>query len=127
MANVNDLICTIEQLEALAAAVVAQTCNDYFDNGRALHTSTYTDLNERNEDRNCTYKTLIARMDEYRDWFTNPNSDFNRIYKPMLTSSSGNSISLLNGNDIVAVLDNMIEDTDSFPEKTYNFVHKVHP
>ena len=113
MAIVAEICNSIGAYEALAASVIAQTCEDYFADARAL----------KNKDfRKYTEKGYKTKIENYRDWFLNPASDFNTFYKGVCTNEA-----LLNGKEILNRLDMMVEDTEQFPENTFNFVAAVHP
>ena len=72
--------------------------------------------------RKYTEKGYKTKIENYRDWFLNPASDFNTFYKGVCTNEA-----LLNGKEILNRLDMMVEDTEQFPENTFNFVAAVHP
>ena len=103
----------------LFASVVAQTCTDYFNDARAIKYG--------NPNYKVSKKTFERKVEEYRDWFLNPNSDFNTVYRNIIEVASNKSVELLNGKAIVQRLDDMVADEETYPDNHYNFVTKVHP
>lgn len=132
MANVNDLNCTLENFEALIAAIVAENCSEMFKYGRKILRKEYYDPNDpeaNNEPVKYTrgtpvYDTSRSTVENsYRaakEWFIDPKSEFNTYWKDAM-SMCKNEETLLDGKAIADAIDMMIEDTENYPEDERSF------
>lgn len=130
MSSARDIGNFLDGCEQMIAAMVAQACTDYFANSRHLMNGEYYDpsdpkaLNEyKKGDKIVKYISrakLEAKIEYLRDWFTNPASDFNSFWKATM-SQIKNSESVLDGKAILARLDEMVADTDTYPENIHSF------
>lgn len=127
MANVTELNCTLESFESLIAAIVAENCANMFYYGRKLLRKEYYDENDpkaKNYDdkgeKLTTRKRMEALYNEDKEWFIDPKSDFNTYWKDMM-SLCKNEETRLNGKEIAAAIEAMIEDTEKYPEDERSF------
>ncbi len=127
MANVNDINCTIDGFESLIAAIVAENCTAMYLWGRKLVRKDYYDpsdpearqVDEKGNKR-ISKKKCEANYNEYKDWLIDPRSDFNTYWKDMIALVKDGE-TRLNGKEIAAAIDMMIEDVDNYPEDERSF------
>lgn len=132
MANVNDINCTLENFEALIAAIVAENCSEMYKYGRKIVRKKYYDPSDpeaNNEPVKYTNgkavydtsrKTVESRYNAAKDWFLDPRSPFNTYWKQAMTICK-NEETLLDGKAIAEAIDQMIEDVDAYPEDRRSF------
>lgn len=130
MSSVRDIDNFLDGCEQMIAAMVAQTCTDYYANCRCLMNGNYYDPSDpkaKNEYKKgnkmvkyISRKKLEAKIADLRDWFINPGSPFNSFWKTAL-SQIQNEESILDGKAILDRLDAMVADTTTFPENVHSF------
>ena len=130
MSSVRDIDNFLDGCEQMIAAMIAQTCTDYYANCRCLMNGNYydpSDTKAKNEYKKgskmvkyISRKKLESKIADLRDWFINPGSPFNSFWKTAL-SQIQNEESVLDGKAILDRLDDMVADTTTFPENVHSF------
>lgn len=104
---------------SLIASIIAQTCTDYFKDARELMLG----------ESKYQMSTLQRKVDEYRAWFLEPDSDYNTVYRHLYELAIDGEIgnrSMLNGQAMVDRLEAMVHDTDTYPNNYFDFVSHTH-
>lgn len=107
---------------SLILSIIAQTCTDYFRDARSAMFG--------NASYKVSEKTFRRKVEGYKQWFLDPNSEFNTLYKNLYQLTTDNpdivESKIFDGEAMVAKLDEMVADTETYPDNYYDFVSKVH-